>query len=210
MIKFEITDKTKYKARKRRQKNEKKWLWFRIPATASFIISIVSFIIGIFLVPSSNYAMLDRCMFTYAILLACYACIMCFLRNMSSHWIQDRLNERLWIENDILYHFVQKAFSGGWNYRSADETAFVYEYHLSTIRNAKYDPKSGRIEFDSDGRFTYFRDYTKGVVEFEHQFNGAQQVFYEYMKPSLYTYLKDRGVNFDFETTDFKLTDSTV
>lgn len=79
-------------------------------------------------------------------------------------------------------------------------------YQRLGMQNMTQNP----VEFDSDGRFTYFRDYTKGVVEFEHQFNGAQQVFYEYMKPSLYTYLKDRGVNFDFETTDFKLTDSTV
>lgn len=210
MVNFKITKKLKRKARRRRQKKEKKWMIFRIGACGSAIVCILSFFIGMFKVSITDYATFDTIAIVFSISLVIYVSFKALIKNLSSHWIQDRLNERIWIENGILYHFVQTAFAAGWNIRHADSTARIYEYHLSTIRNPKFDPKSGRIEFNVDGKLVFYRNYNKGIIEYERQLNGKPAVFYEYMEPSLYTYLANNGVKFSLETLEFKIRDHHV
>lgn len=210
MVKFEITNKMKRKARKKRQRKEKKWLVFRVGTIVSTMICMLAFLIGIFKVSSNDYVKFDVLAIVFAVSLIVCVLLKALLKNLSSHWIQDRLNEKLWIENDILYHFVQTAFAAGWNVRHADSTARVYEYDLSTIRNPKYDPNSGRIEFNVDGKLVFYKNYDKGLIEYERQINGKPTIFYEYMKPSLYAYLESKGVKFNLETLDFKIRDQHV
>ena len=207
---FKITKRLKRKARRRRQKKENKWMIFRIGAWAAAIVCIWSFWVGIFKVPITDYATFDTFAVIFSVSLVICVSFKALLQNLSSHWIQDRLNERIWIENGILYHFIQTTFAAGWNYRNADSTARVYEYHLSSIRNPKYDPKSGRIEFNVDGKLVFYRNYNRGIIEYERQLNGKPAVFYEYMEPSLYTYLANSGVKFSLETIDFKIRDHHV
>lgn len=149
-------------------------------------------------------------MWVFAIAFALSVTTRAVWMNLASHWIQDRLNERIWIEDGILYHFIQTAFAAGLNARFADSTARVYEYDLSTIRNAKYDPGSGRIEFNVDGKLVYYEDYYKKVIGHVNQINGKPANFYEYMEPSLYKYLEGKGVKFSLETLDFKIPDPHV
>jgi len=210
MIKFEITKRMKRRARRRRQRTENKWRIFRVLSKIFCVTWIVSFLIGIFKVPDTNYAMVDAFGMIFAVSLIAYVMVKGVLRNLTSHWIQDRLNERLWIENGILYHFVQTAFAAGRNIRRADSTAWIFQYNLSTIRNAKYDPDSGRIEFNVDGKSVFYHNYYRNVIDSETPFHEAPTIFYEYMKPSLYTYLKNEGVEFELKTLDFKIRDPYI
>jgi len=210
MIKFEITKRMKRRARRRRQRTENKWRIFRVLSKIFCVTWIVSFLIGIFKVPDTNYAMVDAFGMIFAVSLIAYVMVKGVLRNLTSHWIQDRLNERLWIENGILYHFVQTAFAAGRNIRRADSTAWIFQYNLSTISNAKYDPDSGRIEFNVDGKSVFYHNYYRNVIDSETPFHEAPTIFYEYMKPSLYTYLKNEGVEFELKTLDFKIRDPYI
>lgn len=210
MFEFEITRKRKRKARKRRQKYEKKWGVFRILSDLFFVVWILSFLITVFVVPVTDVIMRDVFATIFAVALVIYVTLKALLRNLSSHWIQDRLNERIWIENNTLYHFVQTAFAAGWNFRHADSTARIYEYDLSTIRNPKYDPNSGRIEFNVDGKLIFYKNYNRNIIDYERQLHGKPTVFYEYMEPSLYTYLTDRGIRFELTTLNFKIRDQHI
>lgn len=209
MIKFEITKKTKKKARKRRQQYERKWLIFRVLKIILFIITILSFIFGVFNI-LNNLVMIDVCALAFAISLVGYVSVRQLMNNLSSHWIQDRLNKRIWVKDGILKHFVQKAVSAGWHFRRSDLRALIYEYDIATIKDAKYDHKSGRMEFVTDGKAIYYKDYLRETIKNERIFKEKLVVFYDYMKPSLYTYLKEQGVEFKLETLDFKIRDKHV
>lgn len=210
MVRFEITDKTKRKARRRRQKKEKRWIPFRISAWVLGVISAVSFTIGIFIIPSANDPRFTVYNTVFAVSLIACVVVEALMFNLTSGWIQTRLNERIWIENGILHHFIQIAFAAGLNARSADSTARVYEYDLSTIRDPKYDPASGRIEFTVDGNLVYYSDCYRNIVEYVRPIQGKRAFFYEYMKPSLYEYLKGEGVKFSMETLNYKLNDPHI
>ena len=153
-----------------------------------------------------------------AFLASCFQCALsCFfvcrslITNMSFHWIDDRLNERIWVEDGRLYQFIQMNFAGGLNYRSADERANLYIMDIDTIHNAKYDPKSGRIEFNALGEGIFYNDYQGGVIrdrwELKEDFVG---IFYDYTEPSLYEYLKSVDVKFSEETIPFKIRDARI
>ena len=146
-MEFTITSKTKAKAQKRRIKNESKWVALRTISIVSLVISLVSGIAGIFFVPYERYTLAGVLGVLFSVCLVLFFVCRSLISNMSSHWIEDRLNERIWVEDGRLYQFIQMNFASGLNYRSADERANLYIMDLDTIHNAKYDPKSGRIEF---------------------------------------------------------------
>lgn len=210
MKEFEITKRSKYISRKIRQKKEMKWFVFKLGIILSALICLLSFVIGIFLVSNTNYAILDYFAIIFSISLVVCVILKAILNNLTSHWIQDRLNERIWINDGILYHFVQTSFAAGLNTRHADCTARIYEYDLSTIKNAKYDSESGRIEFNIDGKLIFYKNYNQRLIGYERQLKGKPVVFYEYMKPSIYKYLKIEGIKFTLETLDFKIRDYHV
>ena len=211
MFEFEITNKTKKKAKQRRVKNEKKWITMRSISVIAFIIAIVAFVYGIFVVDYENEGANLICAFTFSGCLMLGIIMRALIANMASHWIDDRLNERIWIENGYMYQFIQTSFAAGLNCRSADLRATVYVMDLSAIRNAKYDPKSGRIEFNTIGKGIDYSDYTRQKIEQQWelppQFTG---IFYDYTDPGLYEYLKGIGINFTLQTIDFKISDGRI
>lgn len=203
---FETTDKLKRKARKIRQQNEKKWLLLRVLSLLFLVAFTISFVIGIFYIKTTDYKMFDIYAITFSVTFVCFVITRSLLTNLTSHWIQDRLNERIWIENDILYHFMQVAFGTGWNYRNTDSTAYVFEMDISTIRNAKFDEKSHRIEFTINGRGCHYSDYRRKIIDREWELNGFQAIFYDATNPSLYEYLKGIGIPFEVGTIEYKMT----
>lgn len=210
-MEFEITGELKRKAKKRRIKNEKKWIVMRSISIIAIIVSIVSFVVGIFVVSYQNEMATGICGAIFSACLILFVIMRALIANMASHWIDDRLNERIWIENGYMYHFIQTAFAAGLNSRSADRRATVYEINLSSIMNAKYDPKSGRIEFNATGIGFDYIDYTTQEIdqhwELPPQFTG---IFYDYTNPGLYDYLKGIGVKFTLQTIDFKISDGRI
>ena len=210
-MEFTITPKTKARAKKRRIKNESKWVTLRIISIVSLVISLVSGIVGIFVIPYNNFTLAGVLGVLFAVCLVLFFVLRSLISNMSSHWIDDRLNERIWVEGGRLYQFIQMNFAGGLNYRTADERANLYIMDLDTIHNAKYDPKSGRIEFNAFGEGIFYNDYQAGVIRerwnLEEDFVG---IFYDYTEPSLYEYLKSIGVKFSEETIPFKIRDARI
>ena len=49
-MEFEITKKTKKRAKKRRIKNEKKWILLTTFSCISFLISVIAFAVGFFVI----------------------------------------------------------------------------------------------------------------------------------------------------------------
>lgn len=210
-MEFAITPKTKARAQKRRIRNESKWRTLRTISVVSLVIAVVSGVAGIFFVPYENYVLVGVLGVLFSVCLVLSFVCRALISNMSSHWINDRLNERIWVENGRLYHFIQMNFAGGLNYRTADERANLYIIDLGTVHNAKYDPKSGRIEFNAFGEGVFYDDYQAGVIRdrwrLEEDFVG---IFYDYTDPSLYGYLKSIGVKFSEETIPFKIRDARI
>ena len=117
----------------------------------------------------------------------------------------------IWVEDGRLYQFIQMNFAGGLNYRSADERANMYIMDLDTIHNAKYDPKSGRIEFNALGEGIFYNDYQAGVIRERWDLKeDFVAIFYDYTEPSLYEYLKSVGIKFSEETIPFKIRDARI
>ena len=109
------------------------------------------------------------------------------------------------------YLLIQMNFAAGLNYRSADERANLYIMDLDTIHNAKYDPKSGRIEFNALGEGIFYNDYQAGVIRERWDLKeDFVAIFYDYTEPSLYEYLKSVGVMFSEETIPFKIRDARI
>lgn len=208
---FAITATTKKKARKRRIRHERKWVVLRVLSVIFFILSISFLLVDELVIDDSEWELSFYATGLFAFFLVAGICARALITNMSSHWVQDRLNERIWIRDGYLYQFIQKAFSGGLNYRHTDETATVYMMDLSQIQNPRYDPKSGRIEFNVTGYGFDYADYQLGKLAQEWElpptFTG---IFYDYTEPSLYESLKSIGVEFEDKTIDFKIFDGRI
>ena len=209
-MEFDILKENKRKAKKRRIRNEKKWRPFRCVALISLLISIVAFVIGIFGISYGEYAKTDICGCVFAISLTIYVIVKSLLSNLSSHLVTDRLNERIWIENGNLYHFIQTSFAAGINSWSADENGYLFAMDIASIREAKFDARSGRIEFKSDGKGKHYSDHLKGIVDKEWTLNGFPAVFYDYTEPSLQKTLEAAGVTFENKILNFKICDDRI
>ena len=199
------------RAKRRRIKGERKWRILRLLSIISLIISLTSGTVGILFIPSEKIELISILGILFSVCLVLFFICRSLIANMASHWIDDRLNERIWVEDGRLYQFIQMNFAGGLNYRSADERANLYIMDLDTIHNAKYDPKSGRIEFNALGEGIFYDDYPAGVIrdrwELKEDFVG---IFYDYTEPSLYEYLKSVGVKFSEETIQFRIRDARI
>ena len=152
---FNITKKNKKKARKNRIRKEKKWIIPRVVTTVLCIVSIVSFCVGIFVISNNDYEKLQIFGIIFVVTFIIAIILSTVVKNLASHWIQDRLNEKLWMDENALYHFQQVAFAAGLNSRNADSTGYAFVMPFSSIRNVKYDEKSRRIEFLADGKIAY-------------------------------------------------------
>ena len=210
-LEFKITQASKTRARRRRIKGERKWRALRLLSIISLIISLISGTVGIFFVPYESYTLAGVLSVLFSVCLVLFFVCRSLITNMSSHWIDDRLNERIWVEDGRLYQFIQMNFAGGLNYRSADERANLYIMDLDTIHYEKYDPKSGRIEFNALGEGIFYNDYQTGVIRERWDLKeDFVAIFYDYTEPSLYEYLKSVGVTFSEETIPFKIRDARI
>ena len=199
------------RAKRRRIKGERKWRILRLLSIISLIISLTSGTVGILFIPSEKIELISILGILFSVCLVLFFICRSLIANMASHWIDDRLNERIWVEDGRLYQFIQMNFAGGLNYRSADERANLYIMDLDTIHNAKYDPKSGRIEFNALGEGIFYNDYQTGVIRERWDLKeDFVAIFYDYTEPSLYEYLKSVGIKFSEETIPFKIRDARI
>ena len=200
-LEFTITQASKMRAKRRRIKGERKWRILRLLSIISLIISLTSGTVGILFIPSEKIELISILGILFSVCLVLFFICRSLIANMASHWIDDRLNEQ----------FIQMNFAGGLNYRSADERASLYIMDLDTIHNAKYDPKSGRIEFNALGEGIFYNDYQTGVIRERWDLKeDFVAIFYDYTEPSLYEYLKSIGVKFSEETIPFKIRDARI
>lgn len=204
MLELTLTKKSKRNARKIRQKNENKWLIYRVLSVILFVVCIISFFVGIFIVANSDYDTISMYITVFSISLIGYVVTRSLLTKASSHWIQDRLNERVWIEGNQVYHFMQTSFAAGLNTYNADERAYLFVMDISSISNARYDDKSRRIEFVAEGNGFHYADYYKNIVDKEWPLKRFEAIFYDAMNPSLYETLKKYGVEFEVGTIHYK------
>lgn len=188
---FIITEGNKNKARKIRIHNEKKWLIPKIVMGILLIMSAATVYTGITAAIHSDFKKLAAAGIVFVISLVAALILIAAIKNLASHWIQDRLNERLKIDEYLLYHFV--SFASGLNSRKADSSGCIFVFELYTIRNAKYDEKSKRIEFIVDGTGYHYSGSDKNVDK-EWPLKGYEAVFYDYYQPSLIETLKLRGI----------------
>lgn len=199
------------RAKRRRIKGERKWRILRLLSIISLIISLTSGTVGILFIPSEKIELISILGILFSVCLVLFFICRSLIANMASHWIDDRLNERIWVEDGRLYQFIQMNFAAGLNYRSADERANLYIMDLDKIHNAKYDPKSGRIEFNALGEGIFYNDYQTGVIRERWDLKeDFVAIFYDYTEPSLYEYLKSIGVKFSEETIPFKIRDARI
>ena len=129
----------------------------------------------------------------------------------TARWIKDRYNERIWVEKGKLFHFMQKPVGLGMNRFRTDLTAYLFISELDSITNARYDKKTGRIEFSSKGEYIYYSDFlTQTVQDTGRLPEGFTNLFYDYMDPGLYEYLKSAGVNCKEEPIHFNIFDARI
>ena len=93
-------------------------------------------------------------------------------KNLASHWIQDRLNEKLWMDENALYHFQQVAFAAGLNSRNADSTGYAFVMPFSSIRNVKIWREVETNRILADGTGCNYSDVRKQIADREWPLNG--------------------------------------
>lgn len=203
-FKFDITPKTKKRAKRRRIHNEKVFiilLW----CSGLLFVAFLCVLVALFFCTFKDDLYIIKLILMDSFFLVASISVRAFAANLGSRWIDDRLNEKLWVQDGNMYHFIQKAYSSGFAYRMTDERAVVYVIFLSSIKNAIYDPKSGRIEFNACGKGMIYKDYNKGIIEKEWPLTGFFTAsFYDYTEPSLYEYLLAIGVDFEKTTIKYK------
>lgn len=209
-MEFEINYKQKRKARKIRQRVEKQWRIYKILSKLFLVISMTCLIVGLFFVNNEQFLLNDLMATFFSLMLIAYIIVRTVLNNLSSHWLMDRLNERIWIADGYMYHFVQTAFAAGLNSRRSDERAYLFIMDLKTITSAMYDPQSKRIEFRVRGEGMHYTDWYKKIVDKKWPLNGYQAIFYDCTQPSLYEYLKSEGIVFENTTIDFNVRDKRL
>lgn len=149
--------------------------------TILYIVSIVSFCVGIFVIPDNDYDKLKIFGIVFAVTFIIAIILSIVVKNLASHWIQDRLNEKLWMDENALYHFQQVAFAAGLNSRNADSTG----YHYS--------------------------DAKKQIIDREWPLNGYEAIFYDYFEPSLIDILKSKGINVEVrELNSYSVFNNTI
>lgn len=81
---------------------------------------------------------------------------------------------------------------------------------IDSIFDAKFDEKSGRVEFKAFGKGYHYADVDKKKIDREWELKEFPAVFYDYTKPSLVKTLEEHGVSFERETIDFLIRDSGI
>lgn len=188
---------------------EKKWLILRIISYIAFLLSIYAFIKGIYFVPfeAHDLDLVYSIIFSVALIVGVFARALIY--GFTGRWIKDRYNERIWVEDGKLYHFMQKLIGMGINKFRTDLSAYLFINDLDG--NARYDDKTGRMEIASRGEYIYYSDFLTQTVQDAGMLpEDFTDIYYDYTEPSLYEYLKSAGVQFRVEPINFSIFDSRI
>lgn len=209
-MEFTITSSAKRKAKRIRMLKEKKWAWIRALLVISFIATFIMLYLTacVYTDHMQGAGLLSLGLFCISVILSttCFAMLLSF----TSQWITSRFNERIWIQDNKLNHFMQISFAGGLNTWNTDESGFVFSMDIDSIHNARFDEDSKRIEFLASGTGYRYADIHTGKIEKQWKLNGFHAVFYDYTAPSLVATLESRGVIFKKETINFKMRNSGI
>ncbi len=184
------------------------------------VISGVVFLSGIAMIVWSGYKALNDPFFTeafsfitFGIILIVFAGLALYIQSvMHNRFMQERYFEEIWVDGGYLYHYLRKAI---WmpKGRVIDRYEFppdAYQFviDIASIRNAKYDPKSRRMEFNGSIKCIYYDDYIQNSIQGEHSLSDTYfHYLYDFTEPSLYEYLTTCGVKFELCTIEFDITD---
>lgn len=200
-MEFIITEKARSKARKRRIRYEKKWTVYKIIILISCIALIFSLGMLIYFDNVDKPFVWLWCAFIFSNSLILAGMNLTWIIVSARHWIQSRGIEKLWIEDGVLYHFVQTTvFVSRERQRyETSEDAVVYAMNLDTIESVAYDEKSGRIELHANGKGYYYPKAINGKIvgSYSEQWDLTeefQHVFYDYYSPSLIETLSAEGI----------------
>ena len=129
-----------------------------------------------------------------------------FISHQAEIYYWKRPDERIWVTEGKLYHFFRKCISDRPVLREHHEVgveAHQYIIDIDSIRNAKYDPRSKRIEFNANIRFIKYSNYVMNLVEGEYTLSDTYYHYlFDYTEPGLYQFLLRSGVQ--FENTRFE------
>ena len=221
---FDITRKRKRKALRKRMLHDPKWgIWLKLSLLV-FVIWMVLMIIWDVTTPESvapaGMEHPDLYMSSeeadHELLLLPLTFILVF--SVSFYGVSnalcrqfifaDRWSEKLWIKDGILYHSYSPDRGAGLNTFQANLwLSLTYAMDISTITHARYDEKSGRIEFCASGKGYKFDQYGNEAPKLPKEWDlhgevngepGFVACFYEYMSPNLVEILeKEYGIAFE-------------
>lgn len=211
-MEFNISKKAKNRVQKLRIRKEKKWIFIRAIYLVSFLVAIISLVYGTFVITSAKYLYFDRCATMFAITFIIGIVARVLTLNFTQHWIHSRVNEKMWIEDDILNHFFQVSWGSGWNSRSVDNTGYLFEIDLNTINRVMYNEKTKRIEFGAIGKGHHYSNISSGQIDKQWDLKeGYKCVLYDYYSPSIINVLSERGIRIDNEElNDFSILDNKI
>jgi len=218
-MEFEITAKAKKKAIQRRKRTEKKWIPMRIASVlciAGIIYSVIKIVHWSKNIPTvDGYGLAptpEMDMYTNIVIALVIGLIMlrAFLEGFCGNWIRTRMSERLWVEDDCLYHMIIGSHGTGANQFVESSGADIFKARLEDIRHIRHDPASNRVEFDLYGERVRYSDWRREKVERTRTLNGYTHRVYDYYTPSLVEYFKEQGMKVTEETIDFKIADGTI
>ena len=204
---FRVTKRAKKRARRRRMQRENKWKIWRIVKNICFILSVYCFVQGVLIFDEYDPRGRFYGILGFSISLITYVVIVSLMYNFTSGWIQERLNEHMWIQGNVLHHFWQVSFAAGLNYRNADLSGTEFQLDLTTVREVLYDAKSGRVEFYVSGCQVLYDDFTtKRIRQICPLVNSKyKHVCYDYYNPGLVDVLKSKGILCRETTMDFNI-----
>lgn len=199
-MEFIITQKARSKARKRRIRYEKKWTVYKIIILISCVVWIFSLGMQFYIDRDDNPFLWDKFVFIEIVAFMLSIMNLSWIIVSARHWIQSRGIEKLWIEDRILYHFIQpEYYSTQLDRYEKNEDAVVYAIDLDTIESVAFDDKSKRVELHAHGKEYYYTNVINGKImgsyseewDFPEDF---QNVFYDYYSPSLIETLSSEGI----------------
>ena len=177
-----ISKKEKNKAQRNRIHKEKKWRPFKMVYHFSFLIAICSLVYGVLIVTSTNYINFDKCAIVFASTFVIGIVFRALTLNFTRHWIHSRINEKMWIENDVLNHFFQISWGSGWNSRSVDNTGYLFEIDLNSVNQVFFDKEtksSISIQKFGDVEITQFLRFVNGFTD---KYKDMVEISYEVKK----------------------------
>ena len=178
----------------------------------SFLIAICSLVYGVLIVTSTNYINFDKCAIVFASTFVIGIVFRALTLNFTRHWIHSRINEKMWIENDVLNHFFQISWGSGWNSRSVDNTGYLFEIDLNSVNQVFFDKETKRVEFLALGKGNHYADIATGRIDKQWDLKqGYKCILYDYYEPSIVKSLSEKGISIiDEQLNDFSILDNKI